>query len=269
MDEDSPEFGMYKPNPDAENIKNIKAGYDYYLNQIPGKTDDYIRVFLLGMYGTTMDGKPVFPEWNDTQHIAMHGLEPIRGYPIVLGFDFGLTPACVFAQMSPKGQLLVLDELVSEDMGIRQFYSECVLPHINKNYQSFRIEAVGDPAGVNRSQTDEKTCFEELASLGLVCEPADTNEFVKRRESVAYFLQRLTSSGPGFLIDPKCKKLIKGFRGGYRYERLKVSGSARFKDKPVKDMHSHVADAMQYVALHMRAGMNPVRSRPVANVEWA
>lgn len=269
MDKNDPAYLTYKPNPLGENIKNLKKGYDYYYQQLPGKTDDYINVFVLGQYGTTMNGKPVYPEWNDKHHISDKPLEAIRGYPIVLGFDFGLTPACIIGQMSPRGQVLILDELVSEDMGIRQFYSDVVLPHLNHKYANFTIDAVGDPAGVNRSQTDEKTCFEELRNLGLVCEPVDSNEFVKRRESVAYFLQRLTSSGPGFLIDPSCKKLIKGFRGGYRYERLKVSGSARFKDRPVKDGFSHPADALQYLCMQMRSGMNPVRSRQVADVAWA
>jgi hypothetical protein len=155
-------------------------------------------------------------------------------------------------------------------MGIRQFYSEVVLPTLNEQYPGFRIEAVGDPAGVNRSQTDEKTCFEELASLGLGCEPADSNEFVKRRESVAFFLQRLTSSGAGIQVDASCRTVIKGFRGGYRYERLKASGSARFKDRPAKDKYSHPHDALQYLCMHMRGGMtrNVQYQEPQA-VAWA
>lgn len=268
-DKKDPDFGKYKPNLDAENIRNLRGGHQYYQQQLAGKSDDYIRVFICGLYGTTMNGKPVFPEWQDALHIATGPLEPILGRPLLIGFDFGLTPACTIGQISPKGQLIILQELVSEDMGIRQFYSDVVLPTINERYSKFRIEAVGDPAGVNRSQTDEKTCFEELASLGLVCEPASTNEFVKRRESVAFYLQRLTSSGPGLLVDPSCKMIIKGFRGGYRYERLKVGGSARFKDRPAKDKFSHPHDSLQYLCLHARSDMNPVRAQTVQTVAWA
>lgn len=268
-DKKSPDFGKYKNNPHAENIKNLTGGYGYYQQQLAGKSDDYIKVFLLGDYGTTMHGKPVYPEFNDKYHVSEKPLQAIQGLPLVLSFDFGLTPACIFQQMNSKGQAVILKELVAEDMGIRQFYSEVVLPILMNEYKNFRIEAVGDPAGVNRSQTDEKTCFEELGMLGLTCEPVDSNEFVKRRESVAYFLQRLTSSGPGMLIDPSCKTIIKGFRGGYRYERLKVSGTARFKDRPVKDKYSHPHDALQYGCMHMRGEANPVQARPVVQVKWA
>jgi hypothetical protein len=210
-----------------------------------------------------LDGKPVYPEYNDKVHHVEKTLNPVPGMPVIAAFDFGLTPACVFLQMSPKGQLLVLRELVSEDMGIRQFYSEVVRPFILETFPSNRVEAVGDPAGNIRAQTDEKTCMQELLSLGLICEPASTNEFIKRRESVAFFLQRMSGGEPGFLLDPSCKQLRKGFNGGYRYERIRSSGTTKFKDRPVKDKFSHIADALQYGCLYVRDEMNPVRARSV------
>lgn len=263
LDPKSPTFMEYLPNPKAENISNHALGYQYYLNQVAGKTDDWIRVFLLGDYGTTMDGKPVYAEWNEKMHLAKSELQPIEGMPVICSFDFGLTPACTFIQMNARGQIMVLGELVSEDMGIRQFYSEVVKPYMIERFPRNRIEAVGDPAGNIRAQTDERTCMQELLELGLFCEPATTNEFIKRRESVAFFLQRLSGGEPGFLLDPSCKMLRKGFNGGYRYERLRVSGTSRFKDRPVKDKFSHVHDALQYGCLHLRDEMNPVRRREI------
>jgi hypothetical protein len=57
--------------------------------------------------------------------------------------------------------------------------------------------------------------------------------------------------------------LRKGFNGGYRYERIRASGTTKFKDRPVKDKFSHVHDALQYGCLHMRNEMNPVRRKPI------
>lgn len=263
LDPKSDTYKQYVPNPYAENIGNHSLGYQYYINQVGGKTDDWIKVFLLGDYGTTLDGKPVYPEWNEKFHLASSAITPVPGMPIIAAFDFGLTPACAFLQMSSKGQVLVIKELVSEDMGIRQFYSEVVRPTIMGEFSKNRVEAVGDPAGNIRAQTDEKTCMQELMEMGMLCEPAPTNEFVARRESVAYFLQRNSGGQPGFLLDPSCKMLRKGFNGGYRYERLRVSGTSRFKDRPVKDKFSHIHDALQYGCLHMRAEMNPTRAKPI------
>jgi hypothetical protein len=165
--------------------------------------------------------------------------------------------------MDPKGKVLVLRELVSEDMGIRQFYENVVRPIIRSDYSKFRIEAVGDPAGSQRAQTNEKSCIEELSDMGLLCELGDTNEFIKRRESVAYFLQRATAGESGFLVDPSCKVLRKGFASGYRYERVKASGPERFKDRPVKDKFSHVHDALQYGCMKLRGDINPVVARTI------
>lgn len=259
-----PRFNQWVPNPLAENVENLPGGYEYYLRQLAGKSEDYIKVFLGGMYGTTLDGKAVYPEWNEKVHLANSKLTPIQGRPILLAFDFGLTPACAFLQMDAKGRVLILAELVSDSMGIRQFYSQIVLPFKTANYPGFRIEAVGDPAGNIRAQTDEKTCMQELLELGLLCEPASSNTFIARRESVAFFLQQLAGGEPAFLVDPSCKMLRKGFNGGYRYERLKTSGPTKYKDRPVKDKYSHIHDALQYGCLQLRGDMNPVRAQTVA-----
>ena len=269
MDKKDPDYGKLKPNPLAENVKHLVGGHSYYIKQLGGKTNEYIEAFLLGNYAATMKGKPVWHEFNETLHVSKNPLMPIPGLPIVIGFDFGLTPSAVILQMNPRGQAMILDEVVCENAGIRQAYEEHVLPLLNHKYKNYRIEAVGDPSGVSRSDTDMKSVFEELEDMGLLCEPASTNKFIPRREAVAYFLQRLTSSGPGMLIDPGCKKIIKAMRGGYRYDRVQVSGSAQFKDRPTKDMNSHVSDALQYACLALRGDSSPVVAQPVQQVSWA
>jgi hypothetical protein len=253
----------YEPNPEAENVFNLPQGYEYYLKMIGGKTDDWIKVFVLGQYGTTADGKPVYPEYNDKIHVADCDLEYNPLLPIYLGWDFGLTPACIIGQITPKGQLLILEEYVAEDMGIRQFASEIVKPALMTKYANpRRYISRGDPAGINRSQTDERTCYQELLEVGLASEPAETNDFIPRRESVAFFLNRLSGGEPGFLLSPSCRQLRKGFIGGYRYERLKVAGE-RYRDRPVKDRFSHPHDALQYLCLAAREGGKNVRARSI------
>ena len=260
-----PGVGTYCPNPMAENVFNLPNGYTYYLNQVAGKAFDWINIFLLANYGTTADGKPVYPEYNDKVHVAKEPLKKIEGTPIILGWDFGLTPACIIAQMSPRGQLMILEELVSEDMGIRQFATDIVKPVLMNKYSGHRIESVGDPAGINRSQTDERTCFQELLEAGIPSEPAETNDFIPRRESVAYFMTKMADGNPAFLLDPSCKMLRKGFMGRYRYERLKTSGATRYKDRPVKDDSSHPQDALQYLCLKLRGVTRSYRARTVVN----
>lgn len=240
--------GTYKANPAAENIENLPSGHEYYLRQVPGKNKEWIKVFLLGNYGTIADGKPIYPEWNDDIHVRKVTAYP--SLPLLLGFDYGLTPACVICQISPRGQLIVLAELFAKDMGIRQFARDVVRPFLAMNFHDYGFQAAGDPAGLARSDTDEKTCFMELAEEGIACVPASTNSFVGRREAVAKYLTRLVDGQPALLVDPSCDMIRRGFNGRYQYRRLQVVGEERYKDVPDKNDFSHLHDALQYAALH-------------------
>jgi hypothetical protein len=237
----------YEPNPLAENVPNLPNGYEYYYRQLAGKTRDWIKVFVLAQYGSVVDGKPVYPEYNDDVHCKP--VKPVEGIPLILGFDYGLTPACAICQVH-RGRLLVLDELVATDMGIRQFARDIVKPHLALNYPTFTFQAVGDPAGTGRAQTDEKTCFMELAEEGIPAVPAATNAFIGRREAVAKYLTKMVDAKPGLLVDPKAEMIRKGFNGRYQYKRVQVSGDEKYRDQPDKNDYSHIADALQYAALY-------------------
>lgn len=245
--------GEFVKNPEAENIENLPNGYEYYLRQVGGKSKDWVRVFLCGQYGAIISGKPVYPEYNDDIHCKE--IKPYKGIPLILGFDFGLTPSCSICQLSPKGQFLVLDELVAEDMGIQQFARDVVVPHLSMNYSGFTFQGVGDPSGMSRKDTDEKTCFMELAEQKIPCVPAASNNFTARREAVAKYLTKMTGGQPGFLIDPKADKNRRGHRGRYQFNRIQVSGE-RFRDVPDKNEFSHPCEATQYAALYSQTMNN-------------
>jgi hypothetical protein len=237
----------------AENIQNLKGGFDYYMRAVQaGKDDEWVKVFILGQYGSLQSGRPVYPEYKDNIHCAKEELKPYRGLPLVLGWDFGLNASCVICQLSPKGEMLVLDEIVSEEMGIQRCIRDLVIPKLKNEYGELKVAGVGDPAGSQRSQTTEQTCFQILQENGLEVESAYTNEFAARREAVSYYLTRMVEGRPAFIISPRCTLLRKGFLGRYSYRKMRVSGTERFSDKPNKDLYSHPHDALQYVALFFR-----------------
>lgn len=254
--------GEYLDNPDAENIKNLPGQYEYYQRQVGGKSKEWIKVFLLANYGTISDGKVIYPEWNDEIHCRKTTCYPDR--PLLLGFDYGLTPACVICQISPRGQLLVLGELFAKDMGIRQFARDVVRPHLALTYPNHGFQACGDPAGMARKDTDEKTCFMELAEEGIACVPASTNSFVGRREAVAKYLTRMADGQPSLMVDPSCDMIRRGFNGRYQFKRLQVVGEERYRDVPDKNDFSHLHDALQYAALHsLNMNVSEEWSKPI------
>ena len=244
-----PGFKLYKQpsglSQQAENLKNLHK--DYYTRMMAGKDQEWIDVFIHGKYGFISDGKPVFPEYNDAIHATLDDIETMR--TIYVGVDFGLTPAAVFGQLASSGQLQIIDELVSNNLGAVNF-GKLLRQKIATEYKNCDIEVYGDPAGEQRAQTDETTPFQIVWNLGVEAMPAPTNDFTLRREAVADFLGRLDFTGrPAFLVGPKAKMVRKGMAGGYKYKRIQVSGELKFMDKPDKGKYSHPCDALQYLVL--------------------
>jgi hypothetical protein len=228
--------------PQAENLDNLPNGRGYYKNMSLGKDREFVKVYCEGQWGFVVDGRAVFLEYNDTAH-CNKDIKPVAYAPIYRGFDFGLTPACVFMQLLPTGQLIVFDELLSDSMGVDQFSDE-VITHSSVHYPDWEFIDIGDPAGVQRSQTDEKTCFQILQSKGIMIEPGLQSVAI-RLESVRRPLTRLVAGKPGFQLHPRCKVLRKGFMGGYQYRRLQTAAE-KYTAVPDKNPYSHVHDALQY-----------------------
>ena len=243
--------GKYLPNPIAENISNLDLGYQYYLQQIGGKTKEWIKVYVYGQYGTVEDGKPVYPEYNDDLHCPANGVSAHPSMPLLLGWDFGLTPACVVCQVTPRGQFRVLHEFIAERMGIKQFAKLVVKPGLKRLYPNHGIGlSVGDPSGRNSSDTDEKSCMRILRDCGIQTIAAPSNLPVNRLGAVRDKLTALIDGRPGFVVAKECKVIRKGFNGGYKYVRLQVAGSeTRYKETPDKNRFSHPHDALQYACM--------------------
>jgi len=242
----------YEKSEEAENVQNLTP--NYYSNILRGKTKSWIDVYILNKLGLIEDGKPVYDSFRSDVHVASSDVLVAEKIPIYMGIDFGLTPACVFAQRV-RGRWLILEELVAEDMGIVRFSD--LMKQQMALYAPRTFNVFGDPAGDHRAQTDEATPFQILRSKGISARPAPSNDVLIRLESVNATLTRMTDGESGLLIDPKCINLIKGFAGGYHYKRIQTSGE-RYDEKPNKNRFSHVHDALQYLLLGAGEGRNLV-----------
>lgn len=238
-------------NPLADNAEHLPD--NYYEMLAEGQSQEFIKVFCLGEYGSVGFGKRVYPEFNPDMH-AVESLSAIQGEQLVLGWDFGLTPACVVVQLSARGQLLILKEYVGDGMGIRTFAESIVIPSIAKDFPYCKVGlSIADPAGNARNEiVEEMSCIGELNSLGISTTSARTNEIDPRLGSVRYFLNRMVDGKPSLLLNRRlCPSLFKGFVKDYVYARVAVSGEERYKDKPNKNMSSHPMDALGYACLEL------------------
>lgn len=230
-------------SPEAENLENLPEGY-YETMLLGNPSEEWMKVHVHGQYGFLMDGKPVFPEFNGAFHVSPSPLLPVKGKVLSIGMDFGLTPAAVVHQQAASGRWLVLGELVSDNCGIEGFI-ERLLPWLRSRFPDHRdYEVWADPAGQQRSQVDEKTCFQALRAAGFIVRPGP-QDLETRLGSVRRALSRQIDGGPGILYDPSCRQLIKGMHGLYRYKEIRGS-DGRVHETPEKNEASHPMDAHQY-----------------------
>lgn len=232
---------------EADWVQYLPDGY--YENLCEGKSEDWIDVYVHGKFGKSLSGQPVFRAFDRDTHVAKQTLNHIKlqTHPLIIGMDFGLTPACSINQIDAQGRLLTFADLVSEGMGTLRFCREKLKPLLANRFPGMNVLIVGDPAGQQRAQTDERSVFDILRAEGFRVISAKSNSVVARINAVDKLLTRTVDGKPGHLIDPCCTHLIAALRGGYRY-KIRQNGEA--DDKPEKNSHSHIADAHQYACLH-------------------
>lgn len=237
--------GEWVLNPDAENLTNLPDGY--YAQQM-SLGEEHIRVNLACEPGMTQKGKPVFKNYSDVKHVAKNILLPKRGTSVLLGVDFGLTPAVIIGQLNYKG-LVLLDELPATDESLEDFLDEYVLPTLRSKYNGYTVVACGDPAGGGRSSINKMTSLQVMIQRGIKTYPAITNAFVKRKEAVDWFLAR----DEGFLVSPHLTHTREALGAGYVYKESR-NNKGQVLDVADKNEYSHIADAIQYLALYARFG---------------
>ena len=268
LDKDAQEWCV---NPECDNYDHLPK--QYYPNLIPGKTEDWLRVYLRSEYGRSLSGTPVYEKtFTADFHVAKDPIKPIRGgdYPVIIGLDFGRTPAAVFKQRDPRGRVVTIAELVSENMGIETFIRTKLNPYIANNMQGCTFLVAPDPAGYAKQQQNEMSLVDVLKDAGFKCVKPPTNKPELRIQAVERLLVQQLEGKALYLIDPACTSLIKGFRYGYRY---KIKKNGEMEDRPDKNEFSHVHDANQYadsvMDMNLRGAAMGSGKREIKKVKYA
>jgi hypothetical protein len=265
--------GGRSKDPLPENIENLPPGY--YAQQIMAlsKRPWLIRRMVDNEFGPVRNGQPVFTEYRDDLHCAAKKLEPIKGLPITIVADAGLTPAAVFGQRDHRGQIRVLGEVVVfadseeedlEQLGATEFGRMCGRYFLDQFPDNDPNEiAYCDPAGTAGERStgadpswrqNWQSGLREILGPNIRAKAAPTrgNRLDERLQAVRTPMLRLVEGGePGYIICPvRCRILRRGFKGKYVIARTHLAnGMGRFQDAPVKNDESHVQDGNQYLCL--------------------
>lgn len=231
-------------DPAAENRENLPP--DYYEDMMDGATEDWINVHVHAQYGRSTVGRPVYEKtFIESFHVSPVELTPISGLPLIVGMDFGRTPAATFEQRDPLGRVLVHDELFVENISVERFVVEHMRPLLNRRFLGMRVVVMGDPTGWYKGSATDESCADILKKHNLLARAAPTNDPDRRIQAVERQLAGQVNGRGKLQIDPRCRHLITGFKKGYMYKQTKTG----FEAKPLKNEYSHIHDARQYAAL--------------------
>lgn len=230
----------------AENIENLPD--NYYPNLAANNNPDWVDIHVHAKYGKSLSGQAVFrATFNPGIHVDYNGLKLMDNMPIMIGQDFGRTPASLFGQVDPHGRLCVLREaatLTDDTQGIDKFSTKVLKPLIFQHYPNREIYMIGDPSGRSKTQTYEESPFDVLKKHGFMVYPAPTNDLEPRLRAV----EQLFLLQMGIIIDGlNCPMLVQALKFHYRYKR-KQTGT--LDETPEKNHPwSDLADCLQYMAL--------------------
>lgn len=287
LDETPTRANLKYPMKGIELWKNPKNGFtviQIHYSADPNKTPEYMAHIKNSMpkrrwdqeyeiQWDSFEGLPVFPDWNSEIHGVKSEILPKIGLPLLLGVDFGMTPAMIVCQMQ-EDILYVLREFTAFNMGAERFM-KWVTPQLKMHYPMWADSHKDymvfiDPSGTFRKDTDESTCAMVIAKNGYKNIIPGAISWEERRTAVEHYLTRRTKTGSAIQVSiPNCPLLVRGFLGGYRYSD-KVIDNEPNKVRPIKDEHSHIADALQMVVskMIMQRGRFQV-TVPRPNYSWS
>lgn len=170
--------------------------------------------------------------------------------PILRGWDWGLTPACVWCQVDHAGRVAVLAEVVvwngrgdAKQRSVERFAPEIVL-RSNEWFAGATFRDYADPAGWSKQSSDAKTDVQTVNVMGIYPEKGPVT-FAERRRAMNDRLTQSILGKPALTISPDCTMLIEGFQGKYGYDQIGETG--RYHPTVQKNAWSHPMNALEYV----------------------
>ena len=243
------EHGLFVRNLDATQYIKF-SGWAYYeglLREMSGD-DALIQQSILGEWGTSSYGKPVYPRFKRDIHVARKQLRFLPGIPVVVGVDQGMNNAWIFMQELSSGTIQVVAEIVNvgeEAKPLRDAVEQDVLPFLNKELHSHHVRFVIDQASLQREGGEGKAQIEIMAGYGLRVKPCSLKRTTPMRELVnkALSLQQI-------VVSPTCTFIVDGFLGGFAY---KPNKQGIYSDEPdQRSEYSHPLNALEFGVSELR-----------------
>jgi len=217
-------------------------------------------------------GRPVYAgQFNETLHISLEELWPVKNSPIYIGIAIEQTTHCaIFAQINRNGQLRVIEEVIERNMGVSQFAKSTLLPLLRSKYKScpHTLVSFKERSSTGRTiDSDSRLLLDEMEEAGLNIESVSSDLLSRRVEAVRWYLGQLMGGRPAISISPACRVLHDGLGAGYQFKQMEIQGGddIRFSTDPEKNQYVLPNLALQYICLWLREEFDDNKNKPVVS----
>lgn len=235
--------------PDAENLRAV--GRTYYEQMVRDNRHRpwWVKIKVHHRPGYNQDVDVVYEKFDDDTQVSFLPLDVFPNLPVLVGIDGGLTPAAVFMQEGPDGQVRILDE-VSIARGDELDLARGMLAVMGRpRYRGCEFRLRCDPAmgageGLGSESERVGSMRQRLEKLlALRVELAPSNDPETRHRPLREAIER---GARGLQVDgTHCPIMRRGFNGTYHYRRTNGTND---RSGVVKNPDSHTLEAAEYAA---------------------
>lgn len=211
-----------------------------------GKWQRYVE----GEVASVEEGKKVITNYGETTHFSQKILPVYPNRDGLRGWDGYGHPACVIAQWTPFGQLVVHDVIYDEGCGAEDLIEDKLLPLLALPKYAGKINSwrdIGDPTMKTSDQSSRKRSAAKsiLQMLGTRFEQGPT-QWLNRIEPANHALGRSIAGGkPLILLSASATLLHRSLKGGWHF---KTDNSGHVIGKTAVDnQHAHPGNAFAYM----------------------
>lgn len=250
---------------------NAKNGFTVidleYIADPDKRSEEWKRVNQAGVpkaewnreYGSSWnvyDGKPVYGDYDEDVHLVCGTIVVPRKCKLISGWDGGPNDInlawCLGVVFPDVPAVTWIDEYQVDD-GDSTSFVEIVSSRLRMEWLKlggFSIHACDQSIFTKSGVADGRSLADTMKRFGLFPIPAEIS-YAKRRQSVEDLLTKAMKweAGkmvPRWRIHERCVLLRNAMKGGYCYPKGLGGINLAFKPRPIKNVFSHIANAMEY-----------------------
>ncbi|MEM2857288.1 MAG: hypothetical protein QW416_09325 [Candidatus Nitrosocaldaceae archaeon] len=221
-----------------DNWDNLPLDYKSYIESLDPMRR---KAFVEGSWDleVSSDGARVYEEFDMVKHtcgVLPGGLSDI----VYIGMDIPGNPAAVIGRLDVEGVLYIVSSVYYDGFCRTEEFCRMVADELSKIGCADVVVFV-DAASLVGERTSGFSHMDVLMKYFHNCMPSGYRVLSDRLEVVK---RALRENKLKVLLNNSNERLLSGFLGGYRF------GITRYGDihlEPVKDMFSHIHDALQYL----------------------